>query len=342
MYRVTSTSFYTPDRFSIGLIRDQGSQRFSDSLAMPVDAIFNIAVNLGAEDDFSQLSVGRGDDLAYDHAASTVRICGRDLSSGLQDTPTNDTFSNRTSSEIATILAFRHGLVPAVVPTSTFAGQFYRDDTSKTAHNQFSRTSTEWDLIVFLARCESFDVFVVGNTLYFQPRSGGLDTTIVLRPNDLMSLKARRRLRFGGDIVVTVKSWDSKKNLAVSETVVSRRLPVVGNIGTVEQNISQRYCLVQPNVSSDHAVKMARNRVEELARHEQRVEITMPGEKSLTPRSSFSLQGTQSDFDQIYQVNSVERVISPASGFLQRVSAYSISNSPDRLLAEQGDRCWII
>ncbi|MDR3536527.1 MAG: hypothetical protein P4L71_08505 [Acetobacteraceae bacterium] len=323
--RVVSNNYYMPDRFSLRLLRGSLTNGLPDYLQLPEATAFSISAGVDSGASFTCLIVGRGDSLSCDYVSRGIRIDGRDLSAVLQDTPTNDVFSNRTSSEIATILAERHGLIPVVMPTATLAGRYYHGDTNQGAHNQFSRTSTEWDLLVFLARCECFDIFVVGSALYFQPIAQGLGVSTVLRPSDLITLKLRRRLRLSGDIAVTVRSWSSKQSIAITQTVVSQRLGYASVAGSLGASPTQHYYLVQPNLSASDAERIAQNRVEELARHEQCIDFTMPGEQTLTARSRFFLQGTDSDFDQIYQVDSIERTISSSSGFVQRVSAHSIS-----------------
>lgn len=323
--RVTSNNYYMPDRFSLRLLRASRTNDLPDYLQLPEATTFSISVSLDAGANFTSLAVGRGDTQSCDYVSRGIHIDGRDLSAPLQDAPANDVFSNRTSSEIAVILAERHGLVPAVVPTATLVGRYYHGDTSQVAHNQFSRASTEWDLLVFLARCESFDVFVIGTTLYFQPIASAVGISTVLKPADLITLKLRRRLRLSGDIAVTVRSWSSKQSNAITQTVVSQRLTYASSAGAFGASPPQHYYLVQPNLSVSDAEKLAQNRVEELGRHEQCIEFTMPGEQTLTARSRFFLRGTGSDFDQIYQIDTIERSIGSSSGFLQRVSAHSIS-----------------
>ncbi len=323
--RVTSNNYYAPDRFSVRILGGSLTNGLPDYLHLPEDTTFSVSVSLTTKSDFATMVVGRGDTLSCDYLSRGIRIDGRDLSASLQDSPVNDVFSNRTSSEIALILAERHGLIPVVMPTSTLVGRYYHDDITQVAHNQFSRASTEWDLLVFLARHECFDVFVTGNMLYFQPAIEAAGVSTILQPSDLITLKLRRRLRLSGDIAVTVRSWNSKLSAAISQTVVSQRSGYASSAGSFGASPTQHYYLLQPNLSASDAERLAQNRVEELARHEQCIEFTMPGEQSLAARSNFVLRGTDSDFDQIYQIDTIERTISASSGFIQRILAHSIS-----------------
>jgi hypothetical protein len=165
----------------------------------------------------------------------------------------------------------------------------------------------------------------MGQTFYFQPAASGLDISDVLRADDLISLKLRRRLRLSGDLTVTVKSWDSQQSTTIVRSAVSRRLSYASATGPIGAAPAQQYYLIRPNLRAVDAAMIAKNRVDELSRHEQCVELTMPGELSLTARSGFLLEGTHSNFDQVYQIDSIERTISSTSGFTQRIVAHSVS-----------------
>jgi hypothetical protein len=77
-------------------------------------------------------------------------------------------------------------------------------------------------------------------------------------------------------------------------------------------------------ISSD-ALKFARQKIAELARHERTVRITMPGELTLTPRSVLLISGTGSDFDQAYYIDVIERRFRQNGGLIQHVLARNSS-----------------
>ena len=81
-----------------------------------------------------------------------IQVEGRDLTAGLIEARTQETFSNRTSSEIAQILADRHGLGSQITPTSTPVGRYYQVEHDRITLGQFSRATTEWDLLTYLAQ----------------------------------------------------------------------------------------------------------------------------------------------------------------------------------------------
>ena len=63
----------------------------------------------------------------------------------------------------------------------------------------------------------------------------------------------------------------------------------------------------------------------ELVRHERTVEIEMLGELALTSRSVIALDGTGTDFDQVYRVDAIERRLTPDRGMTQFVRATNSS-----------------
>jgi hypothetical protein len=101
----------------------------------------------------------------FDPLAGTIHITGRDLTAKLIDTKTSENFLNQTSSQIAQTLAARHGLAAQVTATTTRVGTYYSQN-----HSGLSQERSEWDLLVELAAYEDFDVYVRGETLYFQPK----------------------------------------------------------------------------------------------------------------------------------------------------------------------------
>lgn len=315
------------------------ADRFSASIALGVDlfatasfwsAAQDISVDLQFSLDgtgFESLLQGLVDTVSMDPVGGLVRIEGRDFTAELIDTRTQEAFSNRTSSEIAVLLAQRHGLIPAVTPTTTPVGRYYQDEHDRITLNQFSRATTEWDLLTFLARQEGFDIFVHGTTLYFMPAQQQSDLR-VLRPEDCIDLHLLRSLTLARDIEVTVKSWNSRQKTAFSQTARAARGGRQAGASSSRTQSLQRYVLVRPNLTPDQALQLAQRKLAELTQHERVIEATMPGELSLTPRSAIVLAGTGTDFDQTYFVDVIERSISPHAGFVQRIRAKNTSPRP--------------
>lgn len=314
---VTSTGFFGADRFRVraALMGDAAIWADTPSLFMDVQMALS---PLGG---FVSLVQGQADSVTLDPLAGTVTIEGRDLSAALMQARTQETFANQTSSDIATVLAGRHGLSASVQATTTPVGRYWELEHDRLTLNAAGRSTTEWDLLVTLAQHEAFDVWVSGTTLYFRPPDL-LTSPAVLNaaanfagPANVTSLRLDRELTFAGDIVVTVKSWHSRAGTACVQTAQTQR----------GASSSQSYVYVVPNLTPDAALQFAQNKLAELTAHELVVTAEMPGEFGLWPRAQVQLAGTDTIFDTVYRIDEVERRLHAKHGFSQRLRARASS-----------------
>jgi len=316
---VASNNYFCADTFSVTLA-SQGEDPVGELLWDSTPSIF-VDVQFSLDGfTFVSLIQGTADSILAEPIVGTVRLEGRDFSAALIESRTQETFSNRTSSEIAAILAERHGLTSVVTPTTTPVGRYYQDQHDRITLNQFSQATTEWDLLVFLSRREGFDVFVEGRSLFFQPPTSSATPRVVIQPSDLMTLRLRRSLTLAQDVEVTVKSWNSRQQAASTQTV-----RMSGSGLDMGANSVQSYVFVRPNLTPDQALRFAQQRLAELTAHERVVTFSMPGELTLTARSIVEIADTGTDFDQSYLIDSIERRFHSRSGFIQRVRAKSSS-----------------
>ncbi len=292
--------------------------RFRIRAAMtPVDAasllqpgmLLDLQFSLGGR--ATSLLQGEADSISIDAINMTVEIDGRDLTARLLDARTQETFANQTASDIAATLASRNGLTPMVTATTTLAGRYYGNEHDRITLGQFARSTTEWDLLTFLAAREGFEVFVTGQQLCFQPRSSGAMPRL-LTPDDCMSLSLERSLMLAKGVQVTVKSWNTHSQAAVTHTA---QRPAPGGTAGAAQPI----IVVRPNLSPDAAQQLAQCIMTDLSGHERLVHATLPGEVSLTPRSLVALSGTGTEFDQTYYIAELDRHFSADSGFTERL-----------------------
>jgi len=314
---VTSTGFFGADRFRVraALTDDMAIWAGTASLFVDVQAALS---PLGG---FVSLVQGQADTVSLDPLLGTVTIEGRDLSAALMQARTQETFANRTSSDIATVLAGRHGLAAAVQATTTPVGRYWELEHDRLTLNAAGRSTTEWDLLVTLALHETFDLWVSGTTLYFQPPDTVTPPALLFAaptpagPANVTSLQLDRELTFAGDIVVTVKSWHSRAGTACMQTAQTER----------GSGSSQTYVYVIPNLTPDDALQFAQNKLAELTAHELILIAEMPGELSLWPRAQVQLLGTGTLFDTTFTVDEVERRLHSKRGFSQRLRARASS-----------------
>ena len=279
-------------------------------------------------DDWTSLIIGEVDHIQYHPVHGTIELEGRDLSARLIETKTQEAFQNQTASEVATTLAQRHGLTADVTKTTTLVGRYYEADHAHVTLGEFSNTTTEWDLLVYLAQREGFDVYVKGTTLYFHPQVEEKDAdpyVVNLSFNNgvprmnVVSLNMERSLTVAKDVQVEVTSWNSRHERAFHKTAKATGAKSANANSFVNGHATntQKYVFVRPNLTEEQAQDLANKLTKEITLHERVVQVDMPGEIALTPRDMVKLQGTGTSFDQTYYIASIDRSISFDEGFRQ-------------------------
>ena len=323
---ITSNNHFQADRFSLHFIpclSGVGSLNWwAAQTAIPVDIqIGFLPPNVPENFVPSWISMQQGniDRPTIDMDAMSVTVEGRDFSSMFIDNRTQDAHVNQTSSQIVTALAQSHGLNVQATTTTDNVGRFWASENDVVTLNQFSRITTEWDLIVKLAQKEQFDAFVVGKTLYFQPQTPvNADPYIWRRTVDqqgriagnVYGLHLERALTLAKGIKVVVKSWNAKEGKSHVRTY-----PAGSTVTPNAKAGTQQYVFQPPNLTDQQALVFAKQQYDELVRHEMLIHASLPGDMILTPRCMVSLEGTGTAFDQRYYVGSVARNVSNNVGF---------------------------
>lgn len=288
------------DRFLVRMAAAAGGLAIVDAPGVRLD----VQVGLGGS--WTSLVVGEADAVRLDVVQGLVEVDGRDLSASLIDSRVDETFANRTSSEIATLFAERHGLRADVAATGTAVGRYYQSDHEGLTMGQFARAMSEWDLLAALAQREGFSVFVTGDALRFGPADEGVAVT--LTPGDCVGLHLEHQLPMTRAIEVTVQSWDQEGAAAVAQTATG------GGGGR-----AWKHRVTRPNLAADEAQRVAERVLADLLRQERRVDIDMPGEVAISVRGGVTLQGTGTAWDGTYAVGELNRRVDVRRGFTQRV-----------------------
>ena len=271
--------------------------------------------------DWQELISGRVDRIRLDPVTGTIILEGRDYAARLLDLPVTENFLNYTSSEIAVQLAQRCGLSAVVDRTPSIIGQYYQIEHARIALSRFSKFSTAWDLLSNLAQIEGFDLWVQGSSLFFRPSTyrGSTVHTISFQPSsqisaspsvNVSSLTLERSLALAGGIPVSVLSWNSRQRRRVSARSDSAS-------GALSASIN----VVRPNLLQDAAQMLANGIYGQTSGHERRLIATMPADLTLSPRDGILLTGVGSSWDGTYRVDSIDREMTLAGGFVQRLSA---------------------
>jgi phage protein D len=317
---IRATSHYAADRFRVAVALAAAPVPWADGDEIEVA----LALSLDGGVSWTPMVEGLADRVEIDPAGGMLWLDGRDRTALLIEARTEESFANRTASEIAELLAGRHGLAADVQATTTLVGRYWQRDHDRITLDQFARAVTEWDLLVMLAGHEGFDVWVSGRTLHFRAaaaRGPGMALPVAA----LAGLRLERALTFARDIEVVVKSWNARQQLAFSETARSGNGQGGGGQGGGGQGgggkrAPVRYVYVAPNLAPDAARAMAERRLAEVSRHERVLSAEMPGELALAPRMTVTVPGAPAGFAGPWLVDEVERHIS-AAGFVQTLRA---------------------
>ena len=270
----------------------------------------DLEVRMGLDGAWASMITGPVDRIDVDPARDEVIVEGRDLTARFIEARIQENFENQTASAIATILALRRGLVPAVVPTTSLVGRDFQSDHSRTALDQHARSTTEWDLLVRLAELEGFDVWVGGLTLYFAPAALAA-VPLNLTPQDCVSMRLQKTLPLTTGLSVAVKSWDCRGTQAIVQSAAS---------GGVSGDAPD-YVVVRPNMTAEAAQSLAQRILSQMAQKGKCIAIDMPGDLVTQPRDSLLVSNTGTDFDGVYVITSVERRMSFHEGFTQSLEA---------------------
>jgi len=323
-------NYFAANRFNVTIALGSDPQwtasawATADTVTLEIDVGFlpDLAIE-NMDPPWVSLIQGKVDAVVIDPIVSTVRLEGRDFTSLFIETPVEGSFTNQTASEIATNLAARHNLSAVVAATTTPVGRYYGNEYDQITLNQFASATTEWNLLVWLAEQEGFDVWVQDNTLYFQPKPENQNPDFIVRAglsfgtSNVESLRMERKLGLAANVMVTMKSWNSANQTAYAETAAAA--------GTESSGNPKSYVFVHPNLTPDQLLAQAQRRLNEIIQHERVIEFIMPGELQLSARSQVALVGTNTAFDQTYKVETIERRLDYWGGFTQLVRAKNSS-----------------
>lgn len=282
-----------------------------------------VEIAIGLQDGLTSQSLITGmiDSIVIDPVQHTAAIEGRDLSSSLIDSYRQQDFVNQTAAEVVSAIAQNHGLTAAVTPTIGSVGRYYGDGYTQLSLGQFSRLRSDWDLIVQLARENSFDVFVQGTTLFFQPPSSLLSADIQVTASSVQRIRVERSLTITPATSARVQSWNSQNMASYDSNAANFG---ANGAGPSASKINQAFLFSSSNFTSNQVTDSAGRYTTELNRLATVLHLEMPWDFSLAPRMIFLLDGTNSALDAPYRIDSVERHYNSLSGSTQSIRAVSV------------------
>jgi phage protein D len=280
--------------------------------------------------DLDSFIYGQADEITYDPVTTCIEVTGRDKTADFIDAKTYEQFVNLTSSAIASTLAARHGLTPVVTATSTKVGTYYQLE-----NRRIPLDRSEWDLLTWLAQEEGFSVYVKGKELHFEPRvqpdasqyalqwqAPTPDGSISVPSFNGLDLKCSRNLTLARDIIVYVRSWNTKqKNGFTVKAQATHTKKAIGKVAAQAAGAAQAYSFVKPGLTREQAQNLANQHLAELSAHEMKIAASLPGDNLLALTTLVSLMGTGTAFDQTYYPDSIVRSMSVLDGYRMHLSA---------------------
>lgn len=268
----------------------------------------------------NNLQVGVFDNGGY------VEFDGFDLSKKFVDNKTTEKYPNLTASDIATKLAQKRGLTPIVTKTTQNVGYYYNQD-----YVQLQSEVTEWDLLVYLAQKEGFQVFVRGKSLYFQPRPMQSATPYLLQATTLekgqlasfngKNLVVARNLNYARDVIVKIKSWNARTGRVQVEAKATPNKKTVLAAAAQPVGEAQTYQYIIPGLTKEQAIIQAQKLLEDITQHERLLQAQLPGDNLLRKDTVIQLKGVSTSADQVYYPDTITRRISPTDGYSMEVRA---------------------
>lgn len=341
LFEIDNNGFFSADSFrctfaNAALPVDRNAAWFSEQQDMFVELFIGFPpdANSYTPAQLQSWIYGQVDDIDLDPVTNTIEVTGRDLTRLMIDTKTTEKWPNKTSSQIATLIAQAHGLTPVVQATTTKAGKLYAIDFVNLAVEH-----SEWDILTYLADKEGFRAWVRGQSLFFQPVPDPTKTEpyeMVWQPRttergvpvaNFEMLKLQRSLTVSRGIQVVIRSFNAKTGKALTVAFPPNK-PKSIKVGksTVGQG-SQVYTKTIPGLDRAAALQRAQNWYQQLVAHEMKMQFAFPGDNSLDVTSIVKLSGTGTAWDQNYYPDSISRVMTVNGGYA--LSGHAKNHSPE-------------
>lgn len=343
-FTVENNSFYEADRFTVRFVSselptDRNLDWFSNQQDMQVECFAGFPLNPDAYTDgeLNSLILGKVDEVSYNPVNREMELHGRDMAGVLVDAKVNENFKNLTSSQVVEKLATKYGLVTkdkngksTVTATKTLVGSYYQIDKVNT-----SVQKTVWDILLWLAKKERFQIYTVGKELHFEPMAKDTDEPwliIIDESGDIpimnvSSISFFRNFNVAKGVSVTVHSFNDKKGERWQVTYPKAPKKKVKNAdGTSPED--KKYVFSVPNLPDRNAgLAWAEAKYKEIVSHEMKIEFSAPADEALRATKIIKVQGTNSKFDQTYYPKNISKTMSMTAGYSMNVSAQS--HAPD-------------
>lgn len=264
--------------------------------------------------DLTLLQTYRIDSIRLNAATLGITLIGRDLTALLVDKKVDVKFPNQTASQIATYLAGQVGLTPNVQATKDLVGHFFTLD-----HVSVHRQQSMWAILTYLAQHEGLQCFVLGRTLYFGSFGSALSnqpyliqytppsSAVPYPQSNATDLQFEHDLTLANDVSVRVMSYHGMKNAVYTSVATSSKTEKrVERDATLAQSV-QEYSFTFPGLTQAQCDAKAQQLLEQISKHEMKMEATLPGDTIIYPWTPVVVQGTGTPFDTTYEAARIQR-----------------------------------
>lgn len=235
-------------------------------------------------------------------SSMTVQIIGRDYSAPLIDTEYTVAYAERTSSQIATMLAEKYGLTPMVTTTTAIADR------------DIFANKKEWEVLQTLADLEGFVCYVTKDKeLYFGPRREE-DEEVVAELNYRKPVASCMEIEFDDSTVgvynkVTVRHWLGRQKQLIEASAVNEEL-----VAAMGGQIKERVIYESKAKTYELAKMYAEKRLQELSRAVVTATGICPGNQKMVAEKKVAVSGC-GRFDETYYIEKATHKLSKQEGF---------------------------
>lgn len=264
--------------------------------------------------DLTLLQTYRIDSIRLDAMTQRPTLIGRDLTALLVDKKVDIKFPNMTASQIATQLAKQVGLTPNVQATTDLVGHFFMLD-----HVSLHRQQSMWSILTYLAQHEGMQCFVLGRTLYFGAFGSALSSEpyliqytpptaeIPYPQSNATSLEFEHDLTLANDVSVKVQSYHGMKNAVYTSIATSSKTQKrIERDAALAQTV-QEYRFTFSGLTQAQCDAKAQQLLEQISKHEMKMEAVLPGDTLIYPWTPVIVQGTGTPFDTTYEAARIRR-----------------------------------
>lgn len=323
-WEVENNSFFAADSFSVSFAvsalpegRKEDWFVQQEEITVEIFAGFPTDPDNFSTDKLTSLIYGVADEVEFDPVRRVIHLSGRDLTGRMIDTKVTDVFVNRTTADVARMMAAKYDLIPKIIDSKGDFGKYYANNINAQLHS-----GSDWDVLCQAAHLAQFNVYVSGHELHFEPPTDSNQPTYALQwQSDPLTfngtqLHFTRSLVLAAGIRVTVMSFNHKTG--------QRAIAIYPESAP---SSAQHYTYRIPNLNPKQAQARAESLYKEIAQHEIKLRAELPADLDISTQTVLQVTGTGTIFDQIYYPDAVTRRMSFHDGFKMSVSAKNMTDS---------------